>query len=269
MATYVIGDIQGCFDSLQALLAQLRLQSDDRLWLCGDLVNRGPKSVDVLRWAMQQGDSLVSVLGNHDLHLLAASLGARKAKARDTFQDVLQADDCDVLLGWLQERPFLHRDGDYLLVHAGLHPTWSVALASELAAECERAVRANRWIDAWTGSRPTPPVWSSGLRGDARLASAMSVLVGVRTVYSDGRIDTKFAGPPQKRPAGSEPWYQSRDDDQTVIFGHWAALGLHLEDKHIGLDTGCVWGGALTAIRLEDRKRFTQPALEQRAGDSP
>lgn len=263
MATYVIGDIQGCFDSLQALLAQLRLQSDDRLWLCGDLVNRGPKSAEVVRWAMEQGDSLVAVLGNHDLHLMAASLGARIPKPRDTFQDILAAYDRDLLLRWLQERPFVHREDNYLLVHAGLHPSWSVELASSLAAECASAMRRDRWIDAWTRTRPVPPVWSTALTGDERLASAMSVLVGIRTVYPDGRIDMEFAGPPGQRATGSEPWYLGRDDRETIIYGHWAAQGLHLAEKQIGLDTGCVWGSALTAIRLEDRKLFGQPALEQ------
>ncbi len=265
MATYVIGDIQGCYDSLQALLAQLRLGSSDRVWLCGDLVNRGPKSAEVVRWAMAQGDSLTAVLGNHDMHLLSAALGARKKKARDTFQDVLAADDREQLLAWLRELPFIHRDGDFLLVHAGLHPSWSVELAASLAAECELALHSGRWLKAWSKSSPRPAAWSDALSGDERLASIMSVLMGVRTVYADGRIETEFAGPPAERPAGSKPWYEDRVDKETIIFGHWAALGLHLEDKQIGLDTGCVWGNALTAIRLEDRKLFHQPALESRA----
>lgn len=262
MATYVIGDIQGCFDSLQALLAQLKLRSKDQLWLCGDLVNRGPKSAEVLRWAMGQGDSLVSVLGNHDLHLLAAAAGARKAKRRDTLQDVLDADDCDELLSWLRGRPFLHRDEEHLLVHAGLHPDWDVDEAMVVASECEDALRSGDWLEAWTVSRPRPPSWSSKLKGQERLASALSILVGVRTLYSDGEIETKFAGHPNERPEGAEAWYSSREDEETILFGHWAALGLHISPKQIGLDSGCVWGNSLSAIRLEDRQVFTQPALE-------
>ncbi len=263
MATYAIGDIQGCYDSLQALLATLDLQPEDRLWLCGDLVNRGPKSAEVLRWAMAQGDALVSVLGNHDLHLLAAAQGARKAKRRDTYHDVLAAPDRDELLEWLRTRPFVHREGGHLLVHAGLHPDWDLDLAEELAAECAAAMRDGSWLSAWLASRPTPPRWSESLVGEERLASALSILVGVRVLYPDGRVDIDFAGPPKLRPSNTEPWYARREESEAIVFGHWASLGLHIEKSALGLDTGCVWGNALTAIRLDDRQVFTQPALER------
>lgn len=262
VATYAIGDIQGCYRSLQALLATLPLQRDDKLWLCGDLVNRGPQSAEVVRWAMAQGDSLVTVLGNHDLHLLSAVAGARAPRSTDTFQDVLEAPDRQVLLQWLRTRPLLHREGGHVLVHAGLHPAWSTELAAQLAAECSQALQRDAWIEAWKASRPVPPVWSPSLTGTERLAAAFSVLVGVRTVYADHRLETRFAGPPGRRPPGTEPWFAMRRDTETIVFGHWAALGLHLGDKHLGLDTGCVWGEALTAIRLEDREVFAQPALE-------
>jgi bis(5'-nucleosyl)-tetraphosphatase (symmetrical) len=266
VATYAIGDIQGCYQSLQALLEKLELEAEDRLWLCGDLVNRGPASAEVLRWAMGQGDSLVAVLGNHDLHLLAAAAGARAFKKRDSFQDVLEADDRETLLSWLRSRPFAHREGGHFLVHAGLHPAWSVDQASELASECMQAMQSGSWLDAWTASRPSPPLWSANLVGQERLACAMSVLVGVRTLYADGRLETNYAGPPGQKPAGTTPWFEGRADEETIVFGHWAALGLRVEEKLLGLDTGCVWGHALTAIRLEDRKVFTQPALEKLAG---
>ena len=264
MATYAIGDIQGCYDSLQALLEQLDLQSNDRLWLCGDLVNRGPKSAEVLRWAIAQGDALVSVLGNHDLHLLAAAEGARLAKPRDTFRDVLEADDRELLLDWLRRRPFVQREDGHLLVHAGLHPTWNLETATGLAQECQAAMAAGSWLEAWNASRPQPPPWSASLVGTERLASAMSILVGVRVLHPDGRIDVDYAGPVQHRPKNTEPWFASRTDSETLVFGHWAALGLHLGERALGLDTGCVWGNTLTAIRLEDRKVFSQPALESR-----
>jgi bis(5'-nucleosyl)-tetraphosphatase (symmetrical) len=262
VATYAIGDIQGCYESLQALLGTLALQADDRLWLCGDLVNRGPKSAEVLRWAMRQGDSLVSVLGNHDLHLLAAAAGARPFKKRDSFQDVLEADDREELLQWLRTRPFLHREKDHVMVHAGLHPTWTIDEASDLAEECARAMQSGSWLAAWTSSHSVAP-WSEQLVGKERVASALSVLVSVRTLYEDGRLESNFAGPPGQRPPGTTPWFEGRDDRETIVFGHWAALGLHIEDRLLGIDTGCVWGNALTAIRLEDRKVFTQTALER------
>jgi bis(5'-nucleosyl)-tetraphosphatase (symmetrical) len=262
MATYAIGDIQGCFDSLEALLAQLHLTSEDRLWLCGDLVNRGPKSAEVLRWAMAQGPRLVTVLGNHDLHLLAAASGSREAKPRDTLRSVLDAADCDALIAWLRQQPLLHREGGYLLVHAGLHPAWGIEQASALARECEAALRSEHGHAILTMARSAPPRWSEDLVGDERLASALSVLVGVRCVHADGSLESNYAGPPGQRPADTEPWYQARADDETLVFGHWAALGLHIEKHLLGLDTGCVWGQALTAIRLEDRQVFTQPAID-------
>lgn len=262
MATYAIGDIQGCFDSLQALISQLDLEAEDRIWLCGDLVNRGPKSAEVLRWAMAQGSRLIAVLGNHDLHALAAAAGARKLKKRDTFGDILEADDREQLLNWLVQRPLLHREDGYLLVHAGLHPSWTIADAEAIAKECEEAMASGAWLPAWQASRPVPPPWSDDLEGVDRLASALSILVGVRTLYADGRIETDFAGPPKERPSTVEPWYAQRQDHETIVFGHWAALGLHLEANRIGLDTGCVWGNALTAVRLEDREVFRQAAID-------
>lgn len=261
MATYAIGDIQGCYQTLQALLEQLALQPADRIWLCGDLVNRGPSSAEVLRWAMRQGDSLVTVLGNHDLHLLTAAAGARALKRRDSFQDILEAEDRETLLQWLRTRPFLHRENGHVLVHAGLHPSWTIEIACELARDCSRLMQSDSWLDAWMASRPAPPIWSAELVGRERLASALSVFVGVRTLDANHRLDTHFAGAPDQRAPGTEPWFLGREDSETIVFGHWAALGLHIEERLIGIDTGCVWGGALTAIRLEDRKIYTQPAL--------
>ncbi len=264
VAIYAIGDIQGCYDSLQALLAKLPLTAQDEIWLCGDLVNRGPRSVDVLRWAVGE-PRVVAVLGNHDIHLLSAAAGGRKNKSKDTFSDVLVAEDRELLLDWLVTRPLLHRGQGAVLVHAGLHPLWDIALAETLAQECQQALQSSNWRKAWKASRPIPPVWSPTLRGQERLAAAFSVLVGIRTVYNDHRLDTQFAGPPARRPAGSQPWFTGRRDEEVIVFGHWAALGLHLSPHAIGLDTGCVWGNSLTAVRLHDRKVFQQEALESSA----
>ncbi|MCP4445307.1 MAG: symmetrical bis(5'-nucleosyl)-tetraphosphatase [Myxococcales bacterium] len=261
---YAIGDVQGCFESLQALLKQLPLQDEDRIWLCGDLVNRGPMSAEVLRWAMAQGERLRVVLGNHDLHLLSAAAGKRKAKARDTFQDVLDADDREELLGWLVRQPLAVREGEYLMVHAGLHPSWMAEPVLSIAKQCEDALQSGMWHAAWKRSRPIPPVWCESLEDTDRIASALSVLVGVRAVYADGRLETGFTGPPEQCPDGARPWFEDSSCDATVIFGHWAALGLHIGEKHVGLDTGCVWGDRLTAMRLSDRAIFHQPSLESR-----
>ncbi len=261
---YAIGDVQGCFDTLQALVSSLPLKPDDKIWLCGDLVNRGPKSADVLRWCMEQGKRVKVVLGNHDLHLLAAAAGTRKRKPKDTFDDVLEASDREELLDWLKHQPLAYQEGDHLMVHAGLHPTWSLAKTMRLAGECEAAIQDDRWHAAWKLSRPEPPAWSDSLRGKERLAAAFSVLCGIRTIYPDGRLNTEFAGHPDNAPAGTLPWFSSSNCAATVVFGHWAALGVHIDSSHLGLDTGCVWGGKLTAVRLRDRALFYHPALENR-----
>jgi bis(5'-nucleosyl)-tetraphosphatase (symmetrical) len=263
MATYCIGDIQGCYDSLQLLLERIEYNpSEDRLWLVGDLVNRGPRSLEVLRWAREQGERVTAVLGNHDMHLLATADGARHRKKRDTFGDVLAAPDRDDLLSWLRARPFLHREGDTLMVHAGLHPSWSIETAEELAALCSEAMRENRWLEAWSRSRPHPPVYSPELEGDDLIACAFSILVGIRTIYDSGQLCLSFVGAPKKRPPETTPWFEARRDEGVIVFGHWAALGLHLSEHYLGIDTGCVWGNALTALRLEDRQVFRQPAVE-------
>tara|TARA_R110002096_G_scaffold434832_4_gene658182 strand:+ start:15725 stop:16534 length:810 start_codon:yes stop_codon:yes gene_type:complete len=261
---YAIGDVQGCFDSLEALVAALPIQPADTIWLCGDLVNRGPKSAEVLRWCMGQGERVKVVLGNHDLHLLSAAAGSRKIKSKDTFGDVLAANDRDELLGWLREQPLARLEGDYLMVHAGVHPMWSLQTAMQLASECEAAIQGGDWLAAWKRSRPQPPQWSNELVGTERVAAAFSILVGVRTLHASGRLNTEFTGPPSNAPHGSLPWYLRSKLGVTSVFGHWAALGLHLGASHIGLDTGCVWGDKLTAVRLRDRAVFHQPALEAR-----
>lgn len=263
MPTYAIGDVQGCYDSLEALVAQIKFEPDkDTIWLAGDMVNRGPKSAEVLRWVMAQGDAVVCVLGNHDLHLLAAAEGARKQKKRDTFNDILDAPDCDLLLAWLRKRPLLHRANQHLLVHAGLHPDWSLDLAESLAAEAQTAIRTGAWLGAWKQTRPTPPAWSTSLQAEERIACALSVFTSIRTVYDDNRLCTDFAGPAAQCPSDVSPWFDHRSDKETIVFGHWAALGLYVTKRAIGVDTGCVWGNKLTAVRLEDRTVFSQPAID-------
>ncbi len=238
----------------------------DELWLVGDLVNRGPRSLDVLRWAQRMGPTVTCVLGNHDLHLLARAAGAAEAKKRDTLDEVLAAPDCDRLIDWLRTRPLFHADASFALVHAGLHPRWTVAEARERAAEIEKELRGPAWrsfLARIGGGKP--PRWDPKLGGSDRWRAILSYLVRVRTCQLDGRVESDFDGPPAQAPSGLVPWFRLPDPawaTHTVIFGHWAALGLDLGARHMGIDTGCVWGKSLTAIRFDDRMVFQIKAVE-------
>jgi bis(5'-nucleosyl)-tetraphosphatase (symmetrical) len=269
VATYAIGDIQGCYDSLQRLLDCIEFDpTRDRLWLVGDLVNRGPKSLEVLRWARALGDRVVAVLGNHDLYLLLRAAGATKKKSLDTLDPVLAARDRDQLIDWLRRLPFVHREHGFTLVHAGLHPAWTSAEAMSLGNEVQTLLRAADWqkrIGHLQCNRP--PVWHPHLFGFERLQAITSVFVRLRACTPDGRMVYKFSGPPQQAPRGHLPWYAVADArwrGERVIFGHWSALGLYRDAACVGLDTACVWGGALTAMRLDDGRVVQVPAEEPR-----
>jgi len=268
VATYAIGDVHGCFRTLRRLLKRISYDPRrDRLWLVGDLVNRGPRSLEVLRWAVEQGDRLTVVLGNHDLHLLARATGLARARRRDTLEEVLAASDHDDLLAWLRGRPLLHREDGFLLVHAGLLPAWTPAGAERLAREVEEALRGDRAGRLLATLRVEPPhPWQAGLTGAARRRLALAAFTRLRTLRPDGRLCDDFSGPPEEAPRGCRPWFDAPDRKsagETVIFGHWAALGLLLRPGLAGLDTGCAWGRELTALRLEDRKLSQEPASEE------
>lgn len=267
MSTYVVGDVQGCFDSLMALLDRVDFDpARDRVWIAGDLVNRGPKNLEVLRWARDHDPCLTAVLGNHDLHLLARAAGVRGKKKRDTIDDVLAAPDRDELISWLRARPLVHREDRWLMVHAGLHPSWTAAEAAALAAEVETALRGDRWTDLLARAGDEPPPWSPELGGIERLLAILAVLVKVRTVRADGSLCDDYSGPPRGAPAGCTPWYavpDRRSKDTPILFGHWSTLGLQVERDHIALDTACVWGGRLTAYRLEDGSVFDVAAADE------
>jgi len=266
VALYAIGDIQGCMASLERLLGLIDFSPvSDRLWLVGDLVNRGPRSLDVLRWAYEHDDIITCVLGNHDLHLLARAAGAAGAKKRDTLDDVLQARDADTLIEWLRMRPLMHVEGAIALVHGGLHPRWSIDDGRARAAEIENALRAPTWRAFLAQLKGPVPRWNENLGGGDRWRAILAYLTRGRMLKPDGRVDDVFNGPPAQAPKGEIPWFRFPDaawTTHTVVFGHWAALGLDIGPHHIALDTGCVWGKSLTAMRLDDRMAFQVKSVE-------
>lgn len=263
MATYAIGDLQGCFRPLMQLLEEVEFDPErDQIWIVGDLVNRGPASLEVLRWCYANRDHLVTVLGNHDLYLLALAAGAVQRKKRDTLDDILEAEDSNELLEWLRARPLIHRDGDWLMVHAGLHPSWRLEEAERYARDVERRIQIGSQA-SFESLFELPP---SKVAADAPVAElhryALAVMTRMRMCSDDGALDFDYKGSPHDAPSDLRPWFTLRDPNSspvTVIFGHWAALGLHMANGVIGLDSGCVWGRALTAVRLDDRAVFKVP----------
>lgn len=266
MAHYVLGDIHGCSRTLARLLARLPLRSGrDRLLATGDLVNRGPDSLGVLRWATQQPDELVCVLGNHDLHLLAAAWKVRGYSRARALREVLAAGDAAKLLQWLRTRPLLvqEKESGALLVHAGLLPAWTAQEALERAAQCEELLagpKAPALLAAMKAVEAGSRAESSAELLEA--ASFLRVVTGLRVVDEEGTMVPSFTGALQERPAGSRAWFlaeERRTRGQRVLFGHWARLGLMLREDAWCLDSACVWGGALSAVRLEDGAVFQEP----------
>jgi bis(5'-nucleosyl)-tetraphosphatase (symmetrical) len=267
---YAIGDVQGCDDELGELLRRLKFSPDrDRLWFVGDLVNRGPDSLAVLRRVRALGENAVVVLGNHDLHLLAVAHGARRRRKSDTLDEILAAADRDALLEWLITRPLAVAEGDDLMVHAGLIPQWSVALTLSLAGEVSEALHRDprALFDGMYGDAPDR--WHQELAGMDRLRFTINVLTRLRVCTADGRVDLDIKGEPPPPPSPLRPWFAHAarlSRGARVIFGHWSALGLVREHGVIGLDTGCVWGGALSAVGLDsERPPVCVPCAEYQA----
>lgn len=257
MATYAIGDIQGCFNSLRQLLNRISFTpAVDTLWLVGDVVNRGPDSLATLRYIKNLGNSVRPVLGNHDLFLLAASEGIVALRPKDTIHDVLAANDHHELVNWLRHRPLHHREDGFLMVHAGLLPQWTVDEAVKYAREVETVLTGSDYRSFLQQLfHHPPPQWSPSLKGVDRLVSIARVFTKLRTCTPTGEM-SNFSGPPDEAPTGFTPWFgipNRRNRDATIITGHWAALGLHMEENILAIDSGCVWGRRLTAVRLEDR----------------
>ncbi len=272
MAVYAIGDIQGCYDQLQALLTRLDFEpSRDRLWFVGDLVNRGPKSLETLRFVRGLGDAAVTVLGNHDLHLIAFAYGHAPNHDDHTLDAVLAAPDRDELIDWLVRRPLLHHDATlgYTLIHAGLPPQWDLAQARACAGEVEAVLRGaqlQEFVEQMYGNEPRR--WSEDLVGVDRLRFIINCFTRLRFCTADGRLDLNSKGPPGSQPPGQMPWFEvpgRASRGLNIVFGHWSTLGECDAPGVYPIDTGCLWGGSLTALRLDGvPQRISLPCRGER-----
>ena len=264
MATYAIGDIQGCYDELLMLLKKVEFSDNDRLWLAGDLVNRGPKSLETLRFLHSLGNQVTIVLGNHDLHMLAVYNGVIKAKRSDTFNDILTAPDAPKLMNWLRRQPLLTTDErlGFTMVHAGIPPQWSLKKAHRRAREVETVLQstlAKEFFRHMYGNQPTS--WSGELEGWDRLRTITNYFTRMRFCDSEGKMEFSAKGTLASQPTGFMPWFSHKGKaikKGHLVFGHWAALEGKADKANVyALDTGCVWGNKLTALRLDDKQLFS------------
>jgi bis(5'-nucleosyl)-tetraphosphatase (symmetrical) len=272
MANYAIGDIQGCYDSLRSLLEIIHFDKDnDTLWIAGDLVNRGPKSLETLRYLKSLGDACHVVLGNHDLHMISVAYSRAPRKPKDTFFDVLDAYDAAELIDWLRKQNLVQRievnNKVFLLSHAGIPPIWSAQQALNFSSEVEKVISGNNAIDflyAMYGNEPN--TWSDDLSGNDRLRVITNYFTRMRFCNAQGQLELTSKNPPLEAPEGFKPWYEIVNPylrDEKLIFGHWAAAeGKTGKTNIFALDTGCVWGNRLTALRLEDEQEFSVEAVE-------
>ncbi len=258
MSIYAIGDIQGCFDELLRLLDTIAFnEQSDQLWFAGDLVNRGPKSLETLRFVKSLGDAAITVLGNHDLHLLAASCVPKIARKKDSLLPVLEAPDSDELIHWLRHRPLFHFNDDFCLLHAGVPPQWDFKRTQKMAILAEQALRSvdyQVFLKQMYGNKPN--IWSSDLKGFNRLRFIINCFTRMRYCDANGRLDFIYSGPIGSQPKSLVPWFDApkrKNADMRIIFGHWSALGYHEGPNCYAIDTGCLWGGQLTALKLGER----------------
>ena len=268
MATYIVGDVHGCFNELKQLLVLANFnKKEDELWLTGDLVARGPNSLSTLRFVKNLGKAAKIILGNHDLHLLAIWQGVQSATPQDNVDAILNAPDCHELLDWLRKQPLLlrHPKFNFMMVHAGILPQWSAHEAEKLAAEAQHALCADDFkhvLQTMYGNAPN--TWSETLQGDTRIRFIISVFTRMRYCHLDGSLDFKNKLPPAKTdPHKLKPWYELNEHSKSnsILFGHWAALQGKVTQANIyALDTGCVWGGHLSMLRWQDKKLFSYPA---------
>lgn len=263
MAIYAIGDVQGCHDDLLRLLEKIRFDEQrDHLWFVGDLVNRGPHSLEVLRFVKSLGERAITVLGNHDLHLLAVAAGIRRPHPKDTLGPILAAPDREALLAWLRHRPLLHHDPalGYTMIHAGLPPQWDLSTARACAREVEAALRApdaRDFLAHMYGN--TPSKWQEDLAGRERLRFTVNCLTRLRYCLPDGTLVLKEKGAPREQHGDHRPWFDIPGRASAalcIVFGHWSTLGRYSRKGIYALDSGCLWGGALTALRLDGEPRW-------------
>lgn len=273
MTTYAVGDVQGCYRELHALLERINFRPDqDELWFAGDLVNRGPESLDVLRFVFDLGDRAKVVLGNHDLHLLAAANGYRKLRRDDTLSSILSAPDRDRLLDWLRHCPLMHWDASlgFAMVHAGIPPQWSLTEALARAGEVETKLQSGTpgaSLNKMYGNEPA--LWDDDLSGSKRRRYIINALTRMRYCTARGELDLKHSGPPEKDDAKFSPWFQipgRKSVEVPIVFGHWATLEMRkpeaLKFNAVHIDSGCVWGNALTAVSLPDLTFTREPSLQ-------
>ena len=277
MAIYAIGDIQGCFNELTQLLEKIRFKTDcDQLWLTGDLVNRGPHSLQTLEFLYALSDNLVTVLGNHDLHLLATAYDHKKPGKKDTLHELLESPRSHILLEWLRKQPLFHHNEtlNVSMVHAGLHPDWSIDKAASLAREVETILRSDEHIEYYRhmyGDKPSR--WSDNLSGWQRCRFITNMLTRIRYFDRDGNAALQIKGAPNSANTRLVPWFDMPDRasrDQAIIFGHWSTLTLIQRDypNVYPIDTGCLWGGSLTALRI-DEQPFTSTTIDCAAAQKP
>lgn len=274
MATYAIGDIQGCFEALERMLALIEFEpTEDQLWFVGDIVNRGPDSLASIRFIKDLGERAVTVLGNHDLHLLTVAAGYTRLHRGDTLQEILDAPDREDLLQWLRSRKLMHAEDGWAMVHAGLLPQWSVERALELAQEVEHALAGRGYLEllaSMYGNQPDE--WRDDLKGPDRLRVIINAMTRLRLCTRSGKMDFKHKSAPRALPEGYFPWYAvpgRASAGNQILFGHWSTLGLHASKDVVALDSGCLWGNALSAMRLHDRRIFQIDCKGMRGTTAP
>ncbi len=263
MSIYAIGDIQGCFDDLLKLLDTIAFNEDaDQLWFAGDLVNRGPKSLETLRFVKSLGNAAVTVLGNHDLHLLAASCAQKISNKKDSLLPVLEAPDREELIDWLRHRPLFHFNDDFCLLHAGLPPQWDLEKTKKMAVKAEAALKSPDYrvfLKQMYGNNPNQ--WSTNLKGVERLRFIINCFTRMRYCDIDGRLDFTHSGALGSQPKNLMPWFEvpkRKNADMRIVFGHWSTLGYYEGPNCYAIDTGCLWGGQLTALKLDQTvQRFS------------
>jgi len=270
MTTYAIGDIQGCYDPFQRLLDKLNFDpAGDKLWLAGDLINRGPKSLETLRFIISLGDSAQSILGNHECHFLAIAKGHKTPHRLDTFSKILAADDSAQLIDWVQSQPFFYHDAElgYSMIHAGVPPQWSLSDTQQYAEELESVFQSpaiDRFLAAMYGNKPNR--WDENLTGHDRLRFIINCFTRLRYCDENGQLKFKEKGPLGTQSAGLIPWFDVANRqtiNDKILFGHWSTLGLHQANKTTCLDSGCLWGGSLSAINLDGSEQITSVDCNQ------